>query len=72
MKVVFFLDDVSDDNGENEVHLEMDFFPLVGDTIVLEDEGYVGTNRYTIVSNLKYAPMKATTIQYTAHLKSDK
>lgn len=72
MKIVFFIDDISDENGENEIHLEMEFFPLVGDTIILEGDGYSVTRRYTVVRNLKYDPMKATTFQYTAHLKSDK
>lgn len=72
MRVLFFIDGVSSDNGANEVDLEMAYFPVVGDTIVLGDDGYVVTRRYVMVSNLNPTEMQSTWVQYTAHLKSDK
>lgn len=71
MKVVFFIEGKSEENGENEVHIQMEFFPMVGDTIVLEDEGYIVTHRYAIVRNLNPTHKQATWVQYTAHLKRD-
>lgn len=69
MKIVMFpmLDDNYPDI-DSEIEVNLDFFPIIGDSIIHDDIHYQVVGRY-VISHSRESEFRAARVQYTLEVK---